>query len=69
MESFVGNDDIDFTVSYQTDPYPCPYPSDFVDLRRVYQGCFQPQTNLHQANAILAHACGTTQYRDANGCH
>ena len=73
MVSFVGNDNIDFTVTYQTDPYPCPFPRKFVDINRVYQGCVHNSSpasgNLHAANAIKAHACGPSQYRDpTTGC-
>ena len=73
MASFVGDPDLDFIVSYQTDPYPCPFPRNFIDIHRVFQGCIHDSSpasgNQHAANSIKGHQCGPDQYRDATGCH
>ena len=62
-----------YTVQFQTDPYPCPFPRNFVDVHQVFKGCVHSSSpasgNKHAAYSILAHQCGLTQYKDSTGCH
>ena len=54
-----------YTISYQSQGYICPYDSTYTDVYKTFVPCrFAPPNpeNAHQAYVIQAHACGTRQY-------
>ena len=55
------------TISYQTDPFLCPYAPGFVDFFRVFAGCYFPE-NIHQTYVIQGHRCGIRQYLNNGSC-
>ena len=55
------------SVSFQSNPYACPYTSGVNDIRGDFDPCTgslisNAPANLHQAYVIQAHGCGPTQF-------
>ena len=52
------------TVSYESDPYPCPFASTYLDYYGTFKACVRG--NAHQEYVIQAHSCGIRQYFDGS---